>query len=234
MKEHGKKETRSIPRPRKEFTRKAQAQAQATSTQEGLSRSYKTRRPVIGDSTAATGSQEVGMNARKTRTITKRRRPWGSQQPISNPDVPPKPPPSQKQEQHHHHQQQQQHSQQLEKNISPGIPRPVLTRPSTMRTDGVERVAEAQPREYWLGRFVTLINAFHYEDSFNEPDISTGFGMLSSYSRPLAHSHADQANYRIKRAFMVLENVCVTDEASASLREFRDEYIQKYGDQWML
>lgn len=96
------------------------------------------------------------------------------------------------------------------------------------------QVSEAQPRQYWLGRFMTLTNAFHYEDSFNEPDIATGFGMLSSYSRPLGHPDANLANYRVKRAFMVLENVCVTEEASASLREFRDEYIAIHGDRWML
>ncbi|PYI12074.1 hypothetical protein BO78DRAFT_66706 [Aspergillus sclerotiicarbonarius CBS 121057] len=101
----------------------------------------------------------------------------------------------------------------------------------TERTDRM--VKEAQPREYWLGRFMTLTNAFHYEDSFQEPDVATGFGMLSSYSRPLGGSDGDLENYRIKRAFMVLENVCVTDEASASLREFRDEYVRLYGDRWM-
>jgi hypothetical protein len=104
----------------------------------------------------------------------------------------------------------------------------------TTTTPAGFQVSEAQPRQYWLGRFMTLTNAFHYEDSFNEPDISTGFGMLSSYSRPLGHPDANLANYRVKRAFMVLENVCVTEEASASLREFRDEYIAIHGDRWML
>ncbi|EAW20468.1 uncharacterized protein NFIA_028990 [Aspergillus fischeri NRRL 181] len=104
----------------------------------------------------------------------------------------------------------------------------------TTTTPAGFQVSEAQPRQYWLGRFMTLTNAFHYEDSFNEPDIATGFGMLSSYSRPLGHPDANLANYRVKRAFMVLENVCVTEEASASLREFRDEYIAIHGDRWML
>jgi hypothetical protein len=104
----------------------------------------------------------------------------------------------------------------------------------TTTTPAGFQVSEAQPRQYWLGRFMTLTNAFHYEDSFSEPDIATGFGMLSSYSRPLSHPDANLANYRVKRAFMVLENVCVTEEASASLREFRDEYIAIHGDRWML
>lgn len=97
----------------------------------------------------------------------------------------------------------------------------------------VLKVTAPQPRQYWLGRFVTLTNAFHYEDSFHQPDIATGFGMLSSYSRPLGRSDADLSNYRIKRAFMVLENVCTTEEASASLRIFREEYIRFHGDCWM-
>ncbi|KAE8133739.1 hypothetical protein BDV38DRAFT_295906 [Aspergillus pseudotamarii] len=104
----------------------------------------------------------------------------------------------------------------------------------TIHADCVSQVSESQPQQYWLGRFVTLVNAFHYEDSFNEPDIATGFGMLSSYSRPLGHPDSSEADYRIKRAFMVLENVCMNDEASASLRRFRYEYINKFGDGWMV
>ncbi|PLB50560.1 hypothetical protein P170DRAFT_148225 [Aspergillus steynii IBT 23096] len=97
----------------------------------------------------------------------------------------------------------------------------------------VLEVTEPQPRQYWLGRLVTLTNAFHYEDSFHQPDIATGFGMLSSYSRPLGRSDADLSDYRTKRAFMVLENVCTTDQASASLRAFREEYVRFHGDCWM-
>lgn len=113
-----------------------------------------------------------------------------------------------------------------------------LTRiPSYLRrsapTSPVCQVTEPQTRQYWLGRFVTLTNAFHYEDSFNQPDIATGFGMLSSYSRPLGCSDIDLSNYRIKRAFMVLENVCLTEEASASLRAFREDYVRVHGDRWM-
>ncbi|KAF9892357.1 hypothetical protein FE257_002134 [Aspergillus nanangensis] len=106
----------------------------------------------------------------------------------------------------------------------PISPRPARNGP---RADTVTKVADPQPHQYWLGRLVTLINAFHYEDSFNSPDISTGFGMLSSFSRPLGHPNSNEAGYRIKRAFMVLENVCTTNEASRSLRDFRDEYIKK-------
>lgn len=76
---------------------------------------------------------------------------------------------------------------------------------------------------------MTLTNAFHYEDSFGEPDIATGFGMLSSYSRPLGGSDGGLASYRVKRAFMVLENVCVTEEANESLRRFREKYLREYG-----
>ncbi|KAE8350695.1 hypothetical protein BDV28DRAFT_162791 [Aspergillus coremiiformis] len=104
----------------------------------------------------------------------------------------------------------------------------------TVSADYVSQVSESQPQQYWLGRFVTLVNAFHYEDSFNEPDIATGFGMLSSYSRPLGHPESNDTGYRVKRAFMVLENVCMNDEASASLRKFRNEYVDKFGDRWLV
>ncbi|KAF7589114.1 hypothetical protein BBP40_004749 [Aspergillus hancockii] len=103
----------------------------------------------------------------------------------------------------------------------------------TAHTDWVSQISGSQPQQYWLGRFVTLVNAFHYEDSFSGPDIATGFGMLSSYSRPLGSSDSGEEGYRIKRAFMVLENVCMNDDASVSLRKFRNEYIGKFGDWWM-
>ncbi|KAJ0422565.1 hypothetical protein BJY00DRAFT_310941 [Aspergillus carlsbadensis] len=96
------------------------------------------------------------------------------------------------------------------------------------------QVETAMPSQYWLGRFMTLTNAFHYEDSFGEPDIATGFEMPSSYSRPFQGSDdGDMAGYRVKRAFMALENLCATEEASESLREFRDGYIRRFGDCWM-
>ncbi|KAL4902842.1 hypothetical protein BDW74DRAFT_58509 [Aspergillus multicolor] len=104
----------------------------------------------------------------------------------------------------------------------------------TTQTDARPQVSISMPQEYWLGRFVTLTNAFHYEDSFNEPDIATGFEMPSSYSRPFQGSDdGDMAVYRVKRAFMVLENHCTTEEAAASLRAFREAYIQRCGDRWM-
>ncbi|KAL2832407.1 hypothetical protein BDW59DRAFT_157238 [Aspergillus cavernicola] len=108
---------------------------------------------------------------------------------------------------------------------------PILTSHLTLPS----QVETAMSSGYWLGRFMTLTNAFHYEDSFGEPDISTGFEMPSSYSRPFHISDdGDLAAYRAKRAFMALENLCATEEASESLREFRDGYIKRFGDKWML
>ncbi|PWY64759.1 hypothetical protein BO70DRAFT_366910 [Aspergillus heteromorphus CBS 117.55] len=128
------------------------------------------------------------------------------------------------------------HGSRIPSSVSISIPvrvsvsgRPTLT----VHANTLSQVWGANPREYWLGRFMTLTNAFHYEDSFQEPDVATGFGMLSSYSRPLGDSDGDLVSYRIKRAFMVLENVCVTDEASRSLRDFRNDYVRFYGGRWM-
>ncbi|KAE8146072.1 hypothetical protein BDV25DRAFT_144040 [Aspergillus avenaceus] len=120
----------------------------------------------------------------------------------------------------------------LSRSLSTGV-RSKLKKPGlTAYVDFVSQVSGSQPQQYWLGRFVTLMNAFHYEDSFNKPDIATGFGMLSSYSRPLGHLDSNEADYRIKRAFMVLENVCMNEEASASLQQFRHAYVSKFGDRW--
>lgn len=99
--------------------------------------------------------------------------------------------------------------------------------------DSVHQVSHPQSSEYWLGRFVTLTNAFHYEDSFNQPDVATGFSMSSSYSRPLGSTEKNMPNSRIKRAFMVLENACLTEEASKSLRVFQNEYVAIHGNRWI-
>ncbi|KAL4932289.1 uncharacterized protein BDV17DRAFT_254036 [Aspergillus undulatus] len=121
-------------------------------------------------------------------------------------------------------------SDQVLSGVSNRKSRPVLTPHLAFRS----QIETAMPQGYWLGRLMTLTNAFHYEDSFNEPDIATGFEMPSSYSRPFQGSNdGDLAGYRVKRAFMVLENLCVTEEASASLRGFRDAYSRRFGDRWM-
>ncbi|KAL4888567.1 hypothetical protein BDV59DRAFT_188469 [Aspergillus ambiguus] len=57
--------------------------------------------------------------------------------------------------------------------------------------------------------------------------------MHSSYSRPLGGASVPPSLYRTRRAFMVLENVCVTEEAAASLRVFRSEYTSQYGSRWL-
>ena len=103
----------------------------------------------------------------------------------------------------------------------------------TENTDSFHQVSHSQPSQYWLGRFVTLTNAFHYEDSFHQPDIATGFSMSSSYSRPLGSTEKNMPNYRIKRAFMILENACLTEEAIKSLQDFRNEYVAIHGNRWM-
>ncbi|KAL3475309.1 hypothetical protein BJX99DRAFT_230032 [Aspergillus californicus] len=107
---------------------------------------------------------------------------------------------------------------------------PVLTRYLQSRP----QVETAMPQAYWLGRLSNLKDVFHYEDSFGVPDDLTGFKMSSSYSRPFQGSNeSNMDGFRVKRAFMALENLCATAEASASLLEFRDAYIRCKGDRWM-
>ncbi|KAL3460536.1 hypothetical protein BJX64DRAFT_290186 [Aspergillus heterothallicus] len=121
--------------------------------------------------------------------------------------------------------------------FSPKVQRSCLEPRRSMLTghpNSCPQVETAMPSQYWLGRFMTLTNAFHYEDSFGEPDIATGFEIPSSFSRPFQGSDdGDLAAYRVKRAFMVLENMCATEEAGESLREFREGYIRRFGDRWM-
>ena len=103
----------------------------------------------------------------------------------------------------------------------------------TEDTNPVHQVFHPQSSQYWLGRFVTLTNAFHYEDSFHQPDVATGFSMSSIYSHPLGSTEKNLPNYRNKRAFMVLEKACMTEEAAKSLQDFQNEYIAIHGNRWM-
>ncbi|KAL4793805.1 hypothetical protein BDV19DRAFT_209366 [Aspergillus venezuelensis] len=147
-------------------------------------------------------------------------RPSWSQNPTPIPPLPPLPPPPPRREPYH----------------TVYIPARIPTRlPSPKRRPSPgTQVETAMPQGYWLGRLMTLTNAFHYEDSFHAPDIATGFEMPSAYCRPLQGSNdGDSAAYRVKRAFMVLENLCVTDVASKSLRGFRDAYSRQFGNRWM-
>ncbi|PGH11440.1 hypothetical protein AJ80_07119 [Polytolypa hystricis UAMH7299] len=106
--------------------------------------------------------------------------------------------------------------------------------PVSVRFEDVKMVTTAQPQQYWLGRFMTLVNSFHYEDSFSAPDPVTGYGRQTpiSYLAGPSAAAATSDDRRTKRAFMFLERVCTTDEARASFIEFRNAYSKRHGDIW--
>ncbi|EEH45081.2 uncharacterized protein PADG_01231 [Paracoccidioides brasiliensis Pb18] len=96
----------------------------------------------------------------------------------------------------------------------------------------IRKVTTAKPHQYWLGRFSTLTNGFHYEDSFRqESDAVTGFDASEPYYIS-SSSTATLDDQRAKRAFVFLENACTTAEARGSFLEFRYEYSKRCGDRW--
>ncbi|KLJ13638.1 hypothetical protein EMPG_09396 [Blastomyces silverae] len=101
--------------------------------------------------------------------------------------------------------------------------------------DDIQTVTTAQPRQYWLGRFSTLVNAFHHEDSFKEEsDAATGYDSSAApaYYYITSSSTATLNDQRTKRAFVFLENACSTAEARVSFLEFRDAYSKCLGNRW--
>ncbi|EGE84901.1 hypothetical protein BDDG_07846 [Blastomyces dermatitidis ATCC 18188] len=107
--------------------------------------------------------------------------------------------------------------------------------PSPNNGDDIQTVTTAQPRQYWLGRFSTLVNAFHHEDSFKEEsDAATGYDSSAAlaYYYITSSSTATLNDQRAKRAFDFLENACSTAEARVSFLEFRDAYSRCFGNRW--
>ncbi|EER42766.1 conserved hypothetical protein [Histoplasma capsulatum var. duboisii H88] len=103
--------------------------------------------------------------------------------------------------------------------------------------DDIKTVATAKPRQYWLGRFSTLVNAFHHEDSFKEESGAvTGYdsSAASPYYNISQSSSANMNDQRVTRAFAFLENACTTVEARISFLEFRDAYSKCFGDRWTM
>lgn len=99
------------------------------------------------------------------------------------------------------------------------------------------QVVTAKPRQYWLGRFSTLVNAFHHEDSFKEESGAvTGYdsSAASPYYNIFPSSSANTNDQRVTRAFAFLENACTTVEARISFLEFRDAYSKCFGDRWKM
>ncbi|OJJ46369.1 hypothetical protein ASPZODRAFT_142190 [Penicilliopsis zonata CBS 506.65] len=93
-------------------------------------------------------------------------------------------------------------------------------------TDGTENmVAESQPLEYWLGRFMTLSNAYRYMESFDEPDEATAINTIPLFS---AASFANRKllDPHIERALAYLEAACITMEALDSFFKFHDQCVR--------
>lgn len=73
------------------------------------------------------------------------------------------------------------------------------------------------------------MSSFQFEAAFNEPDPATGYGIAGNRLEGVSVNLDD---YHKKRAFMVLERMCVTPEAVASFAEFREAYARRFGRQF--
>ncbi|KAK2737337.1 hypothetical protein FQN55_001175 [Onygenales sp. PD_40] len=125
--------------------------------------------------------------------------------------------------------------------------------PAYSYVEDIQTISTAQPQQYWLGRFSTLVNAFHQEDAFKTK--SDSITINYTISSPHPHPHASPYPFpstpkqqpthyiatsptatlddqRAKRAFIFLENACTTSEARKSFLEFRDVYTKRFGDRW--
>ncbi|OJD18112.1 hypothetical protein AJ78_01830 [Emergomyces pasteurianus Ep9510] len=112
---------------------------------------------------------------------------------------------------------------------------PISPCPSPVNDDEIRTVTTAKPCQYWVGRFSTLVNSFHHEDSFKEEsDVATGYdgSTAPAYFYISSSSTATLNDQRAKRAFVHLENACATTEARVSFLEFRDAYSKRFGDRW--
>ncbi|KAK2739275.1 hypothetical protein FQN57_006610 [Myotisia sp. PD_48] len=99
--------------------------------------------------------------------------------------------------------------------------------------DDVKIVKYSKPQQYWLGRLNTLIASFQHEAAFNEPCPATGFGIAGNQLKGKSPMSINLDEYHTKRAFMVLERVCITDEAIGSLTEFREAYSRRFGSKFL-
>ncbi|KAK2794162.1 hypothetical protein FQN52_009244 [Onygenales sp. PD_12] len=124
---------------------------------------------------------------------------------------------------------------------------------STDSVEDIQTISTAQPQQYWLGRFSTLVNAFHQEDAFKtkSDSITINYTISSPHPHPRASPYPSPSSpkqqpthyiatsptatlddQRAKRAFIFLENACTTSEARKSFLEFRDVYTKRFGDRW--
>ncbi|KAI9846543.1 MAG: hypothetical protein M1830_007442 [Pleopsidium flavum] len=90
----------------------------------------------------------------------------------------------------------------------------------------VRQVKEAQPYSYWCGRFSAL------NDRFRMEDISDSSTTLCTDSSSHTNHHpmspkVDDEERRIRRVFIHLNSLCLTEEAKASLREFQIAFEKK-------
>ncbi|KMU75245.1 hypothetical protein CISG_04193 [Coccidioides immitis RMSCC 3703] len=107
-------------------------------------------------------------------------------------------------------------------------PRTLSVKACKRTEENVNLVTRAQPQHYWLGRLSTLVNSLQYEDAFNEPDPYITY-RAPSRTKILKTCGIESAEeFNIKRAFAALERACMTDEATKSLNEFKEEYERKY------
>ncbi|OJZ84202.1 hypothetical protein ASPFODRAFT_208724 [Aspergillus luchuensis CBS 106.47] len=114
-----------------------------------------------------------------------------------------------------------------------------IEQPTPPRTR-LEPIYGAQSYAYWLGRLVTVLNAILYADLFNAPDPVTGIRPPSVFSLAVSrHGYSQRAaalagldrgvTGRFRRAFMMLEDACRSEDATRSYRAFGLAFEKAHG-----
>ncbi|KAF2098056.1 hypothetical protein NA57DRAFT_57221 [Rhizodiscina lignyota] len=99
--------------------------------------------------------------------------------------------------------------------------------PSTSSAKLVRQVSQAQPEEYWCGRFVSLNDRILNEATEPCKSRSNSFGSTRSQEQEVTIAGRQQTEEHLKHVFDLLYAACVNREAVLSLRDFQVKYCQQ-------
>ncbi|MCJ1472774.1 hypothetical protein MMC13_001423 [Lambiella insularis] len=114
----------------------------------------------------------------------------------------------------------------------PSSPESELSRASTPTPENlnIRQVTTALSQQEWLGRVIGLSNRFRTEELNQSPSSNS-----PSYTSAQNSNHGmHNEDRRMRRVFIQLNSLCVTDEARASLAEFKVRYEARVAleEQW--
>lgn len=115
----------------------------------------------------------------------------------------------------------------------PGTPKPCSafsldsSRSSTPEPDR-SQVVEAQPMEYWTGRFSRLNDIYLADDRGPETLLALRSGLLSQHRQHVDPQSVDEDDARHLHIFAQLDFLCATQDAKQSLWEFQQVFARRF------